>query len=85
MSVKNNGLKSINRRQFIRLGATTTAGLFLAACGANLPPQEPTPTEVASVRPIPPSRPRRPLRPPTRLRPRSNPYRQYDPGGDRLP
>lgn len=47
MSVKNNGLKSINRRQFIRLGATTTAGLFLAACGANPPPQEPTPTEVA--------------------------------------
>ena len=58
MTVTDKSLKSINRRQFIRLGATTTAGLFLAACGANPPTAEPTPTEVVqrpTDTPIPPT------------------------------
>lgn len=64
MTDKAKAPKAINRRQFIRLGATTTAGLLLAACGATPPTEEPAPTEALVQRstdtPVPPTATARP-------------------------
>jgi len=49
----------MSRRQFIRSGATVTAGLLLAACGGNSPAEEAAPAVAAQSQPahtpIPPS------------------------------
>jgi hypothetical protein len=48
MTVEKQAKRAMNRRQFIRLGATATAGLLLAACRGNPPAEEAAPPVAAA-------------------------------------
>jgi hypothetical protein len=51
MVTRNADKKIINRRQFIRLSASATAGLLVAACTGHAATEEAVPTEAARVLP----------------------------------
>lgn len=60
MTLKKQLAPSMNRRQFIRLSAATTAGLFLTACTGDPPAEEVAPAEAALAQSQPTNTPNPP-------------------------